>query len=364
MENGFESEYHFEDSGSSTRHSMCNTAVSAADQALYPVALDWFDRGVLLSHDDAYFADDLGVLPKLSLIAFVFKRLASYFKTHNIPGPRHHVERMQYVVNKVGDDVVVLAIPSGQEKFAFKTVAANKRPSFVLFSLIIDLVRRYRYVDGAFIKRDQYPPDYNHVFNAIAYVLVHQKTHLYSGDPVSDYSWSEAPDYCMRRFCTAGSMMSPMASDCDGAIQEHPRQLMGSVPVTFFDRLDESCRAKIDVSASVGNVEARMINEFLKIGNDRFTHVYAYEWEYVPGHSGFGTGDLVLTDTKGGYLVVEVKHCRGGKRMQYVFQQATDYHDKFKKLMERNKYGVRAVYAGVYTDNGFSYIPGLSPVDY
>ncbi len=58
---------------------------------------------------------------------------------------------------------------------------------------------------------------------------------------------------------------------------------------------------------------------------DEFKYVYDYEWEYEPGLSHLGKGDLVFTDGKNKFLIVECKK----KNPQEVCQQTIGYIEKF-----------------------------------
>lgn len=46
----------------------------------------------------------------------------------------------------------------------------------------------------------------------------------------------------------------------------------------------------------------------LRVFANSFPYVHLHEWEVVPGRSQFGKGDLVFTDGKDSYLIVECKY--------------------------------------------------------
>lgn len=61
-----------------------------------------------------------------------------------------------------------------------------------------------------------------------------------------------------------------------------------------------------------------------------FKYVYDYEWECVPGFSNKGKGDLVFTDGKNRFLIVECKN----KNTQEVRKQTINYMQKFEEIQK------------------------------
>ena len=51
-------------------------------------------------------------------------------------------------------------------------------------------------------------------------------------------------------------------------------------------------------------IKRRKIKNYLKI----YPYIYDYEWEVVHGHNNHGKGDLVFTDSRGNFLIVECKY--------------------------------------------------------
>ena len=64
-----------------------------------------------------------------------------------------------------------------------------------------------------------------------------------------------------------------------------------------------------------------------------FKYVYDYEWEVETGLSNKGKGDLVFTDGKNNFLIVECKN----KNSQEVRKQTIDYMKKFEEIQKDAK---------------------------
>ncbi|KKL46102.1 hypothetical protein LCGC14_2348990, partial [marine sediment metagenome] len=77
---------------------------------------------------------------------------------------------------------------------------------------------------------------------------------------------------------------------------------------------------------------------------NEFKHVYDYEWEYETGMTNLGKGDLVFTDGKNNFLIVELKK----KKPQEVCRQTIDYIRKFNILHKDAKIikGMAVTYDG------------------
>lgn len=90
----------------------------------------------------------------------------------------------------------------------------------------------------------------------------------------------------------------------------------------------------------------------------KLPYIYDYEWEVVPGHSNQGKGDLVLTDGRDSYLIVEMKwlteasgktaRTKRNKSRKDVVTQAIHYAKLFG-----NKYpDAKRIIPATYTNEG------------
>ena len=91
-------------------------------------------------------------------------------------------------------------------------------------------------------------------------------------------------------------------------------------------------------------IKGKKIKNYLK----KFPYVYDYEWEVVHGHNNYGKGDLVFTDGKGNFLIVECKYIdlsdtgstartKRRKKRRYIEEQITRYIDAFKRKNRETK---------------------------
>lgn len=84
-------------------------------------------------------------------------------------------------------------------------------------------------------------------------------------------------------------------------------------------------------------VKGERIGNYLK----DYPFIYDYEWEVLPGLTNYGKGDLVFTDGKGNFLIVECKfidlndsgstaRTKRRKKRRHVEEQTPKYMMEFK----------------------------------
>ena len=85
-------------------------------------------------------------------------------------------------------------------------------------------------------------------------------------------------------------------------------------------------------------IKGKKIKNYL----NKFHYIYDYEWEVVYGHNNFGKGDLVLTDGKENFLIIECKYidlsdtgstarAKRRKKRRHLEEQILKYISAFKR---------------------------------
>jgi hypothetical protein len=131
------------------------------------------------------------------------------------------------------------------------------------------------------------------------------------------------------------------------------------------ERRDRVLRAYFAGRDWDGAGEFRLKREFVERSRQllpELPYVVDDEWEVSPGHAQAGKGDLVITDGRGIFAVVEVKLIQGGvfggssrnrrgtqrKKRRKVEQQAVIYAD----VLRRRLPGAALVRAFIWTNEG------------
>jgi len=129
---------------------------------------------------------------------------------------------------------------------------------------------------------------------------------------------------------------------------------------------DNSNKCRIQTQISMSN-ETRLIQSLL---NRRFINkllVDRYEWCVMDNYTNMGVGDLVLTNGRGVYLVVEVKfidltstgetaRARRNVKRKLVKEQANKYAEKFREL---NTAEALIIIPAIYTnEHWLVFLPG------
>ena len=129
------------------------------------------------------------------------------------------------------------------------------------------------------------------------------------------------------------------------------------------ERRDQVVRAYFrgrdwDKGAEFGLARELVLNSAAMLPD--FPFLIDHEWEVVPGSTTFGRGDLIFTDGRGRFAVVEVKTIEGSgsrtNRRTKVEEQAIRYAREW-----RNRFPDALVSAFVYTDDYL--FPGLRSAD-
>ena len=125
---------------------------------------------------------------------------------------------------------------------------------------------------------------------------------------------------------------------------------------------DDRLRSKILNNTSNHSHEFRLVQEIIKKQKTvcggrlkRYPYIFNYEYCMIPGQSNTGKGDLIFTDKRDNYMVMEVKYLDFYQSGKTAKNRRTKHRKKVKTQTKKYMKELSSFYPGAKSIKGIAY---------